>query len=145
MIERALNATWILVGAGALALSWRLGIMGPSGPDSGFFPAVAGAIVLVAAVLLFVRGEHVGAIEWPDRGGWKRIAGVVGGLVFLNATVSYLGFAVAGVLTMMILLRTVEQSSWWSSVVLSLASVASVLWLFGYLLELQLPRGPWGW
>lgn len=145
MIERALNATWVLVGAGGLALSWRLGFTGPSGPDSGFFPGIASAIVLVVGIVLFVRGEHVTGIEWPDRAGWKRIAGVVGGLVFMCAVVPYLGFAITGVLTMLILLRTVEQSSWWSSIGLSLGSVGAVLWLFGYMLELQLPRGPWGW
>ena len=50
----------------------------------------------------------------------------------------------SGVITMLILLRTVEKSRWLASIALSLASVAGVMFLFGYLLELQLPRGPWG-
>jgi hypothetical protein len=45
---------------------------------------------------------------------------------------------------MLILLRTVEQSSWAMSVLLAIASVVAVVWLFGHLLGMPLPRGPWG-
>jgi putative tricarboxylic transport membrane protein len=83
-------------------------------------------------------------VVWPDRAGWRRILGVIAGLAFMAITIPWLGFAVAGFLTMLILLRTVEESRWLSSIVLSLVSVCVVLFLFGYLLELQLPRGPWG-
>jgi putative tricarboxylic transport membrane protein len=57
----------------------------------------------------------------------------------------YLGFAVTGTLTMIILLRTVEQTHWFGSVVLAVTSSASVVWLFGHVLGMVLPRGPWGW
>jgi putative tricarboxylic transport membrane protein len=56
----------------------------------------------------------------------------------------YLGFAATGAITMIILLRTVEQSSWIESIVLTLASVVAVVWLFGHVLGMILPRGPWG-
>ncbi len=95
MLERALNAFWILLGAAAAAAAWRIGLFGPSGPV---------------------------AIGMP-----------------------YLGFAVTGTLTMIILLRTVEQTHWFGSVVLAVTSSASVVWLFGHMLGMVLPRGPWGW
>ena len=59
--------------------------------------------------------------------------------------IPWLGFAVAGGITMMILLRTVEHARWWESVALSVASVVVVSWLFGHVLGMALPRGPWGW
>ena len=49
-----------------------------------------------------------------------------------------------GAITMLILLRTVEQSSWIESIALALVSVAAVMWLFGHVLGMILPRGPWG-
>ncbi|AMJ61500.1 tripartite tricarboxylate transporter TctB family protein [Bosea sp. PAMC 26642] len=145
MIERLVNLTWILLGAGAAALSWRIGLTGQYGPDSGLFPFVAGILVCLGGVgLMLIKGNTAAGLEWPDRTGWKRIAGVIAGLAFMSAAIPYLGFAVAGVITMVILLRTVERSGWGSSILLAVVSVAVTLFLFGYLLELQLPRGPWG-
>ncbi len=145
MIERAVNLTWILVGAAAAALSWQIGLYGDYGPHSGLFPFVAGILVSAAGVALLVsKGQVARGVVWPDRAGWRRIFGVVAGLAFMAVAIPYLGFAVAGFLTMLILLRTVEDSRWLSSIVLSLVSVGIVLFVFGYLLELQLPRGPLG-
>lgn len=145
MIERLVNLTWILVGGGAAVLSWRIGLTGPYGPDSGLFPFIAGLLVCAGGVgLMLTRSNAVTALEWPDFAGWTRIGGIIAGLAFISTSIPYLGFAVAGVITMLILLRTVEQSSWGSSILLAIVSVAVTLGLFGYLLELQLPRGPWG-
>jgi hypothetical protein len=58
--------------------------------------------------------------------------------------IPYLGFAITGAITMLILLRTVEQSSWLASIALAIASVVAVVWLFGHMLGMPLPRGPWG-
>lgn len=145
MIERLVNLTWVLLGAGAAVLSWRIGLTGPYGPDSGLFPFIAGILVCAGGVgLLLTKGHAVNGLQWPDRAGWKRIGGVLAGLAFMAASIPYLGFAIAGVITMLILLRTVEQSGWGSSILLAVVSVAVTLGLFGYLLDLQLPRGPWG-
>ncbi len=145
MIERLINLTWILLGSGAAVLSWRIGLTGPYGPDSGLFPFIAGILVCAGGVaLMLARSHSVAEVQWPDKAGWTRIIGVLGGLAFMAATIPYLGFAVSGVITMLILLRTVEQSSWLSSVVLAVVSVAVTLGLFVYVLDLQLPRGPWG-
>jgi hypothetical protein len=70
---------------------------------------------------------------------------VVIGLAVMAAALPYAGFAVSGAVTMLVLLRTAGSSGWVESVVLSLASVATVIWIFGHLLGMILPRGPWGW
>jgi hypothetical protein len=57
----------------------------------------------------------------------------------------YAGFAVTGALTMLILVRTAGDSSWVEAIVVALASAAVVMWLFGQVLGMALPRGPWGW
>ena len=46
---------------------------------------------------------------------------------------------------MIILLRAVEKSGWLFSIALAFASVVVVVWLFGRVLGMTLPRGPWGW
>jgi hypothetical protein len=45
---------------------------------------------------------------------------------------------------MVILLRTVERTNWFAALALALGSVVAVLWLFGHVLGMALPRGPWG-
>ena len=146
MFERALNAFWILLGATAALYAWTLGIVGPSGPESGLFPLIASVIIMGAGIVLLVRPpDRVDAADFPRGPALGRIAGVVAGLAVMAIGMPYLGFAVTGTITMIILLRTVERTSWIGSLALALTSVVAVLWLFGYGLGMVLPRGPWGW
>ena len=143
MIERALNAVWILLGAAAAAYAWTLGLIGPSGPESGLFPLIAALIVMGAGIALLFSSPVVP--QFPRGTGLLRIAGVAGGLAFMALALPFAGFALTGALTMLILVRTAGDSSWPGAIVLAAASVAVVMWLFGQVLGMALPRGPWGW
>ena len=146
MFERALNVVWILLGAAAAAYSWTLGIVGPSGPESGLAPAIAALAVSLAGGLLLVRPSgRAPAPNYPRGAALVRVLGVIAGLAVMAIGMSYVGFALAGAVTMMILLRTVEEARWSESILLSVGSVAVILWLFGNVLGMALPRGPWGW
>ena len=144
MFERSLNVFWILLGAAAAAYAWTLGLTGPSGPESGLFPFIAALIVMGAGVVLLLWSPSFSP-EFPRGAALGRIVGVIAGLAFMAISISYLGFALAGFITMIILLRAVEKSGWVFSVALALVSVVVVIWLFGHVLGMTLPRGPWGW
>lgn len=143
MLERALNGFWILLGAGAAWHAWTLGLTGPSGPESGLFPLLSALIVMAAGLALLARKPLQPRL--PRGPALRRVAGVVVGLAVMAAALPYAGFAVTGALTMLLLLRTAGNSGWVESLLLSLASVAAVLWIFGHVLGMVLPRGPWGW
>ena len=143
MLERALNGFWILLGAGAAWHAWTLGLTGPSGPESGLFPLLSALIVMASGLVLLARKPLQPKL--PRGPALRRVAGVVVGLAVMAAALPYAGFAVTGALTMLVLLRTAGDSGWVESVLLSLASVAAVLWIFGHVLGMVLPRGPWGW
>ena len=146
MAERALNVFWILLGAAAAAHAWTIGLTGPSGPESGLFPLLAGLIVAGAGVaLLLIPSQRAGAPAWPRGAALVRVLGVVAGLALMAVAIPYLGFAAASAITMIVLLRTVERSSWIGSIALTIGAVAGVMWLFGHALGMPLPRGPWGW
>lgn len=146
MFERTLNAFWILLGAAAAGYAWTLGLTGPSGPESGLFPLITGLIIMGAGIVLAVRpSTRVPAPEFPRGAALRRIAGIVAGLAFMAIALPYAGFALTGALTMLVLLRTTGDTGWTGSIVLALASVAAVLWIFGHVLGMALPRGPWGW
>jgi hypothetical protein len=143
-VERALNVFWILLGAAAAAYAWTLGLVGPSGPESGLFPLIAALIVMGAGSVLLLKGS-MRTPPFPRGAALRRIAGIVGGLAFMAIALPYAGFALTGALTMVILLRTTGDTSWAGSITLALASTAIVVWLFGHALGMPLPRGPWGW
>jgi putative tricarboxylic transport membrane protein len=146
MIERTLNLFWILIGAAAAAYAWTLGIVGPSGPESGLFPFIAALIILGAGVALLLQtSSGAAAPDFPRGAALGRVLGVVAGLAFMAVSIPFAGFAVSGFVTMIILLRTVEKSGWLFSVALAVVSVVVVVWLFGHVLGMTLPRGPWGW
>ncbi len=146
MLERSLNAFWILLGAAAAAYAWTLGLIGASGPESGLFPLLSALIVMGAGIVLLVRpATRATAPGLPRGAALRRIAGVVVALAVMALALPHAGFALTGTLTMLILLRTTGDTGWLGSIGLALASVALVLWLFGHVLGMTLPRGPWGW
>lgn len=146
MVERGLNVFWIALGAAAAAHAWQIGLAGPSGPESGLFPLIAGAIIAGAGLTLLLRPASAArAPQWPRGSAMGRVAGVVAGIALMAVGVDYLGFVVASAATMMILLRTIERTSWIESISLAVGSVAVVVLLFGQVLGMPLPRGPWGW
>jgi putative tricarboxylic transport membrane protein len=146
MFERVLNIVWILLGGAAASYAWTLGLAGPSGPDSGLFPFIVALIIMGAGAVLLVRPSD-GTIRasLPRGAALGRVLGVVAGLACMAVSIPDLGFAVAGFVTMIILLRSVEKSGWLFSIVLAFASVLIVEWLFGHVLGMTLPRSPWGW
>jgi hypothetical protein len=146
VFERTLNAFWILLGAAAAGYAWTLGLTGPSGPESGLFPLITGLIIMGAGIVLAMRAStRVPAPEFPRGAALRRIAGIVAALAFMAIALPYAGFALTGALTMLVLLRTTGDAGWAGSIGLALASVAAVLWIFGHVLGMALPRGPWGW
>lgn len=144
MFERTLNVFWIVFGAASAAYAWSLGMVGPAGPESGLFPFIASIIVSGAGIVLLLRPQ-VRTLDFPRGAGLWRVVGVILGLIVMAAGMPYLGFSVTSFITMIILLRTVDQSSWLGAIALAFASTVSVFWLFGQMLGMALPRGPWGW
>lgn len=146
MIERGLNVFWIVLGMAVAAHSWQIGVTGPSGPESGLFPLIAGLIMAAAGFTLLLRPATAARTpDWPRGAALGRVAGVVAGIGLMAVGVNTLGFVIASAVTMMVLLRSIERSGWIGSIALAVGSVAAVTWVFGQLLGMPLPRGPWGW
>lgn len=147
MIERTINLIWALVGLGTMINAWQLGLVGPMGPDSGLFPLICGIIITSCALLLLAYPNRNRATnpEWPRRAALFRVLGVIGGLMTMAITLPYLGFVISAAITTFVLLQTVERTRFIQSAVITLVSVAFVMYVFDHLLGMSLPRGPWGW
>ncbi|MGB8080751.1 MAG: tripartite tricarboxylate transporter TctB family protein, partial [Pseudolabrys sp.] len=123
MFERTLNVFWIVFGAASATYAWSLGMVGPAGPESGLFPFIASIIVSGAGIVLLLRpATQVRALDFPRGAGLWRVVGVILGLIVMAAGMPYLGFCVTSFITMIILLRTVDQSSWLGAIALAFAS-----------------------
>jgi len=147
MIERIINAIWVLVGIGTVINAWQLGLTGSMGPDSGLFPLICGVIITGCGLILLAHPNrnHVKNPDWPKRIALLRILGVIGGLVIMAVLLPYLGFVISAAVTTFVLLQTVERSRPIESIVVTLLSVGFVMYVFDHLLGMTLPRGPWGW
>jgi putative tricarboxylic transport membrane protein len=142
--ERALNVFWVMLGLAASVHALQIGLVGPSGPESGLFPLLAGLIIAGSGVTLLARRASA-APAWPTDAALGRVIGVIVGLAVMAALIPHLGFAIASGITMVVLLRTIDRGSWLTTIALTLGSVLAVIWLFGHVLGMPLPRGPWDW
>jgi hypothetical protein len=146
VIERLLNLFWILLGSGGAWHSWTLGLRGPSGPESGLFPFIAScAIACLGLALMASRGSTARNPQWPDAGSGLRAAGVALGIALMAVGMDRIGFVAAAAIAMPVLLRTIDRASWLETVLLTIGSIAAIVLIFGRLLGMPLPRGPWGW
>ena len=146
MIEKSLNACWLVLG---LATCWHaraLGLYGPSGPDIGFFPFLAGIGLAAGGAWLIARPLSTRAVvvDWPRGAALRRVLTVLAGLIAMWVLVRYIGFLAAAFITMIVLLRALERVSWVQVILIAAISSVGVWWLFAKALSVVLPRGPWG-
>ncbi len=146
MIERLLNLFWVLMGCAAAWQSWKLGLRGPSGPESGLFPFIAACGIAVLGVgLMLSRASRAQQTQWPDARSGLRAAGVAIGIALMAFGMDRIGFIASAAIAMPVLLRTIDRASWAETLALTAASIAAIALIFGRLLGMPLPRGPWGW
>ena len=145
-IEPLINLAWVGGGIALCVYARSLGVWGANGPESGFFPLIAGALVLLCGALLLLQRRPAAPPEsfWPEPGSARRVCALVAGLVAMVLLVRYAGFIAASVVMMPILLRLVEKRSWWYAIAVGLVATAGVHIVFVKLLGMVMPRGPLG-
>jgi hypothetical protein len=146
VFDRALAALWLLGGLAACGYALALGVFGPGGPDAGFFVLIAGAVMSAAGagLLLTSKRRSVPTDRWPRGAAARRVLLVLLGTVALIVAIRWLGFLVASMLTMPLLLSVIERRSLGFVLGVGCGSALAAWLLFGPLLGLALPRGPWG-
>ena len=139
--ERALNLFWIAFGVTIAAVSPRYTLLNAAGPGGGFLPMLAGLLIAGCGITLAVRSHPESAEGWPARGVWLRMAIVVAGLAAITLLMPTLGFILAVLPVMVVLMQAIERQSWWTVVLVSFISTLAVYALFTRLLGTTLPRG----
>lgn len=146
-LEQAVNAFWLLLGAGVCVQAKQLGVWDQNGPDSGFFALLAGAVLIATSIALIVRTAARAPVAphfWPSVAAGWRVSLVIVGLISVTLLIPRLGFLVSGAIVTAFLLRALGKNAWWMVLVISIGSTLAVYWLFVRLLGTVLPRGPLG-
>lgn len=145
-LEHWINIAWLIGGSILCVYAWKLNVWGHSGPDSGFFPMIAGVIILLGGLIQWagMRMSRVPVDDqpfWERSGASRRVLTLLAGIVLLLVLIRYAGFIVAALLTMPFLIRQVEKRSWLYAIVVGVIATLTVHAVFGQLLGMHMPRG----
>lgn len=115
-------------------------------PGPAFAPyLIAGSGIALSLLLLAaaLRGSPEPA-SWPDAIGRSRVLFTAIGLVLFVAALPLLGFALTGVVFMMVVLVMVLRRRWVPSLLTTAITVGLIQGIFVQWLSVKLPTGPWG-
>ena len=154
-IDLAVSLFWLLLGVALSHQSVALGLSGPGGPGSGFFPLLAGVVMALGGAGLMLRhalgdrrpapGEEIAEQFWSAAGASRRVAALLLALTLLIVAVPYLGFVLAGAIGLPVMFRIIApEAPRWKAVLVGLVAAALVHLLFAVGLGTPLPRGPLG-
>ncbi|HEX8165304.1 MAG TPA: tripartite tricarboxylate transporter TctB family protein [Beijerinckiaceae bacterium] len=135
---------WLGLG---LFVTWAgrdLGTGTLAAPGSGFLPFWAGLLMCAFSLSVVVgaarhRGPALGSLFAGAR--WGKVLLVIASLAAYAALLDVLGFLVATVPLMLVLLRAVDPAPWRTALPLALLSTLGIWWVLKRLLLIQLPAG----
>jgi hypothetical protein len=82
--------------------------------------------------------------DWPDALGRTRVLSAVAGLVLFIAAMPWLGFTLAGVAFMLVLLTVALRRKVLPSLATTAVTIALIQGIFVQWLSVKLPKGPLG-
>jgi predicted MFS family arabinose efflux permease len=141
--EFFLNGFLILLGGYILSASVRIGFGSLKEPEAGFFPFVAGSIILVTSVIGLLPRSREG--EAPPLFQSHRelmtflSVPLLSGLWIIALPV--LGYAVMTFVAAFLYSKTMGLEGWWRPLLLSLGIGLFIYALFDLWLYIDLPRG----
>ncbi|HZB38543.1 MAG TPA: tripartite tricarboxylate transporter TctB family protein [Beijerinckiaceae bacterium] len=138
---------WLAVSVFVVWAGWDLGIGTAAAPGSGFLPFWTGLLMcgFSLAVLwstLTTAGPSIASLWSGAR--WGNVIFMIVSLVVYVALFETLGFLLATIPLLIVLLRGVDPVPWRTAVPLAMLSTFAVWWVLKRLLLIQLPAGVFG-
>ena len=141
------GAFWFALSVFVVWSGHDLGIGTINDPGSGFVLFWAGLLMCALAAFLAVRAVLTGsptiASFWAGTR-WGKVLVVIGSLVAYAVLFDTLGFVLATLPLMLVLLRAVDPVRWTVAVPLALGATLGSWWVLRHLLLIQLPAGVFG-
>jgi putative tricarboxylic transport membrane protein len=138
---------WFILGGMAVITARRTGIGTLTSPGPGFLPLVGGLLMILLSLIIFIQAFSREAKEaekgWIKIGNW-RIWLVTVCLFFYTFSLNRLGFVIGTFLLLVFLFQLIERKSWLWATFTAGATIFAVYMVFYVWLQIQLPRGFWG-
>jgi putative tricarboxylic transport membrane protein len=129
-----------------LLLSLEFSYTGPAGPGPGFLPLWISGIMLVLSffyILESVKDKGGTGEQMPRGAALKSVLFVLVSLVLYLILMPILGFIAASVLFLFTLF--VRHFKWHTSIGAAVVVTFLLFWLFGSVLNVNLPESTFGW
>lgn len=151
MKKSDLAVALILIGFAGFVLAQSLEL--PFGrvqtPQTGFFPTLLAALLLIFSSILLAQAFFAPAEKrrGPDpmtSDAWVRIGATLAAMIGFALVLEHLGFLLTTFTLMVLLLRAVESQKWPKVIAIAAATAGFAYAVFGWLLAIPLPGGVLG-
>jgi putative tricarboxylic transport membrane protein len=135
-----------LIGVVMMVDNYKVGAgWAADGPQSGYFPFRVGAILCIAALIVFLKALFGKKRNHEIFVPWERFRLVL--LVFVPTVVyvlaiEFAGIYVASAVFIAAFMRVMDKRSWWKVALISVGVSATLFWLFEIQFMVPLPKGP---
>lgn len=144
-IDRATGTITLAFGAFVVVLAVGMPLLTAGVPGPGLLPLIIGLLLVMFGVLLLLQpGQESSASSSLDREAGRRITGTIGAAVLFTAAVPIIGFPIATMIFLTVLIWWWGQYRWWIAGLISLLTSLSLMLVFQSLLHAPLPKGIWG-
>jgi putative tricarboxylic transport membrane protein len=135
---------WLALGVFVTWAGWDLGVGTAAAPGSGFLPFWAGLLMCGFALSVLwsavTEGGPSVASLWAGVR-WGNVILMIASLAVYAALLEPLGFLVATIPLLLVLLRGVDPVPWRTAIPLAVLSTLGVWWVLKRALLIQLPAG----
>ncbi len=141
---------WLVCGIAICITSIHYGIGTLHAPETGFVPFVAGLAIFIFALIGFLVStlRQREGIQWrspmPDGSKWGRLLLTIGSLFAYALLLTPMGFTLCTAIFVSLLLRMGKIYQWPVAITGGIVTALSTYGVFGTLLNVQFPKGPWG-
>jgi len=135
---------WLAFSAFVVAAGRGLGVGAVNDPGSGFLLFWLGLLMCAFSASILVSAVRAGgpslASLWQDTR-WRKVLVIIASLCAFALLLDRLGFLLAAVPLMLVLLRAIDPVPWRIALPVGIGATLAVWWLLKRLLLIQLPAG----
>jgi putative tricarboxylic transport membrane protein len=135
-----------LIGVVMMVDNYKVGAgWAADGPQSGYFPFRVGAILCIAAVIIFVKASfgkhrnHEIFVSWQR---FRLVLMVLIPTIIYVLAIEFVGIYVASTIFIAAFMRVMDKRAWWKIALISVGVSATLFWLFEIQFMVPLPKGP---
>jgi putative tricarboxylic transport membrane protein len=132
---------WIIVGLLSIYYALTYGFFNSGIPQAGFFPAIAGTILLTLSIINAISLHRQEPKAATKEGKRLRVAAIILAIGFYVAMLNSLGFGIVTPITVFLILRIIQVRSILFLSAVSMTTTIMLYIVFHSFLKVQFPMG----